>query len=68
MNKNKNIVDLPESNNQDNPTNDFENNKILSDAKVDVDIVPDVKSNNTQISMCSLSFHLSFICCSRRNM
>lgn len=35
--------------------------KILSDDKVDVDIEPDVKSNNINIQMCYLS--LVFNCC-----
>jgi hypothetical protein len=35
--------------------------KILSDDKVDVDIEPDVKSNNVNVQMCT--FSVIFNCC-----
>jgi len=38
----------------------------LSDNKVDVEIEPDVKSNNVVIQICSCSFHLAFNCFSAK--
>jgi hypothetical protein len=48
------------------PVNDIDNNKLLSDAQVEVGIKPDVKSNDVKIQMCSLSFNVVFNCCAKQ--
>ena len=40
-------------------TNDNDNNVLSGDNKVDVEIEPDVKSNNVHIQLCSCSIILN---------
>jgi hypothetical protein len=40
--------------------------EALSNNKVDVEIEPDVKSNNVVIQICTCSFHLAFNCFSAK--
>ncbi len=49
-----------------NSVNDNDNNKLLSDAQVDVGIKPDVKSNDVKIQICSCSFNFVFNCCGKQ--
>ncbi len=55
------IFELPES--QEKLDVENENNRILSDANVDVGIKPDVKENIVEILFCSCRLSLS--CCNK---
>ena len=52
------IAKQPDNKNKNNNNND-DDIKALSDNKVDVDIEPDVKSNNVNLQMCSCSIVLN---------
>jgi hypothetical protein len=49
---------LVEENKDPKSTEDNDVVRVLSDAKVDVDIEPDVKSNDVKIQLCSCSIVL----------